>query len=173
VSTGEVGDVIMAEVNIRRATLADAELLAGLNKDIQQIHADAYPSLFKQPDNFAEFVADFETHKLSDVDGFVLIIEADQQAVGYIYAKVVTRPENAYVYAQKLMLVDVIAIKPAYQKKGYGQKLINAVRDEALAQGIHRMLLDTYEFNANAQQFYVKLGFKRMKIQMALDLNQQ
>ena len=159
----------MPDVNIRRVTRVDAALLAGLNKDVQQIHADAYPSLFKQPDNFAEIVADFHTRILADEDGFVLIIEADQQAVGYIYARVVTRPENAYIYVQKLMHVDVISIKPAYQNKGYGQKLMQAVRDEAVAQGIYRVVLDTYAFNENAQQFYAKMGFERFKIQMALD----
>ena len=163
----------MPDVNIRRATLADAELLAGLNKDVQQIHADAYPYLFKQPDNFAEIVTDFKSRILADEDGFVLIIEASQQAVGYIYAKVVKRPENAYIYAQKWMLVDAISVKPNCQNKGYGQKLIQAVRDEAVAQGIRRVLLDTYEFNSNAQQFYAKMGFERMKIQLTLDLNQQ
>ena len=160
----------MPNVNIRRATLADAELLAGLNKDVQQIHADAYPYLFKQPDNFAEIVADFKTRILADTDGFVLIIEADQQAVGYIYARVVARPENAYIHEQKLMLVDSISVKPSHQNKGYGQKLMSAVRNEAVARGIRRVLLDTYEFNSNAQQFYAKLGFERVKIQMALDV---
>jgi ribosomal protein S18 acetylase RimI-like enzyme len=85
----------------------------------------------------------------------------------------VTRPENAYIHEQKWMLVDNISVTPTYQNKGYGQKLMNAVRDEAIAQGIRRVLLDTYEFNVNAQQFYAKLGFERMKIQLTLDLNQQ
>jgi ribosomal protein S18 acetylase RimI-like enzyme len=161
---------MMPDVNIRRATLGDAHLLAELNKDIQQIHADAYPYLFKQPDNFAEVMADFQSRILADVDGFVFIVEADQQAVGYIYARVVTRPENAYVYEQKSMVVDQVAVKPDCQNKGYGKQLMQAVRDEAVAQGIRRVLLNTYEFNANAQQFYTKMGFERRNIQMSLDL---
>lgn len=161
----------MNEAVIRQATLADVELLATLNRDVQQIHAGAYPKLFKQPTNFAEIAADFKNRVLTDVDGFVLIIEADGQAVGYIYAKVVSRPENAYVYAQKYMLVDNISISPQYQDKGYGKMLMQAVCDVATAQGIGRVLLDTYEFNSNAQQFYAKMGFERMKIQMALDFN--
>ncbi len=161
----------MNDAVIRRATLADAELLAELNKDVQQIHADAYPKLFKQPNNTAEIVADFKTRILADADGFVLIIEVQQEAVGYIYAKAVTRPENAYVYAQKLMLVDQISIKPICQNKGYGQKLMQAVRDEAIALGLHRVLLDVYGFNSNAQQFYAKMGFERVSVRLALDFN--
>jgi ribosomal protein S18 acetylase RimI-like enzyme len=159
------------DVIIRRATLADVELLAELNKDVQQIHADAYPNLFKPPDNTAEIEVDFRTRILADVDGFVLIIEAEREAVGYIYAKTVTRPENAYVYAQKYMLVDQVSIKPAYQSRGYGQKLMDAVRSEAVAQGLHRVLLDMYAFNSNAQQFYAKIGFERVSVRMALDFN--
>ncbi|MBI1278502.1 MAG: GNAT family N-acetyltransferase [Anaerolineaceae bacterium] len=162
---------MMNDVVIRRATLEDAEILATLNRDVQQIHADAYPNFFKQPTNFADIAADFKNRVLTDVDGFVLIIEADGQAAGYIYAKVVSRPENAYVYAQKYMLVDNISISPQYQNKGYGKMLMQAVWDTAVTRGIHRILLDTYEFNSNAQQFYAKMGFERMKIQMALDFN--
>ena len=72
----------MNEAVIRRATLADAELLAELNRDVQQIHADAYPNLFKQLDNTAEIVADFKTRILPDADGFVFIIESEGQAAG-------------------------------------------------------------------------------------------
>lgn len=161
----------MNEAVIRQATLADVELLATLNRDVQQIHADAYPNLFKQPTNFAEVVADFKNRVLSDVDGFVLILDVEGEAVGCIYARTVTRPENAYVYAQQYMLVDQISVRPQYQNKGYGKMLMQAVCEVATARGIHRVLLDTYEFNSNAQQFYAKMGFERMKIQLALDFN--
>jgi diamine N-acetyltransferase len=159
----------MPDVNIRRATLADVCLLAELNKDVQQIHADAYPNVFKQPDNFTEIVADFETRILADVDGFVFIIEAETQAVGYIYARLVTRPENAYIYAQRFMLVDQVSVRPACQNKGYGQRLMQAVREVAAEHGVHRIQLDTYAFNANAQQFYANLGFERVSVRLALD----
>ena len=159
----------MPDATIRRATLADAGLLAGLNKDVQQIHADAHPKLFKQPHNFAEVVADFETRILSDIDGFVFIIEAEAQAVGYIYAKAVTRPESAYTYVQRQMVVDQIAVRPNDQHSGYGQMLMQAVRDEALAQGINRVVLDVYEFNSNAYRFYAKMGFERVSFRLALD----
>lgn len=161
----------MKDAIIRRATLGDAELLAVLNKDVQQIHADALPKLFKQPDNLVEVTADFQTRILADVDGLVFIAEADQQAVGYIYAKVVTRPENAYTFTQKLMLVDQISVRPSDQHKGYGQLLMQAVLDEASAQGVFRVVLDMYSFNSNAQHFYAKMGFERLSARMALDFN--
>ena len=39
---------------IRIATIGDAELLAELNGDVQQIHADAWPSFFRESTNQAE-----------------------------------------------------------------------------------------------------------------------
>lgn len=151
--------------------MADAEVLAVLNKDVQQIHADALPKLFKQPNDLTEIRADFQTRILADMDGFVLIAEDEQQAVGYIYAKVVVRPESAYTFTQRLMLVDQISVRSCDQHKGYGQLLMQAVLEEASARGIHRVVLDMYTFNSNAQHFYAKMGFERLSVRMALDLN--
>lgn len=72
-------------MNIRRATLDDVGLLVRLNEDVQRIHAEAYPHLFKQPDYLA-VAADFETRILGNAQGQVYIAEVDSEAVGYIYA---------------------------------------------------------------------------------------
>lgn len=91
--------------------------------------------MFKQQDTLDEVMADFETRILAGMDGYVFILEADRQAVGYIYGRVVTRPENAYLYSQKYMLVDQISVRPNSRNKGYGQRLMQAVRDMAVRAG--------------------------------------
>ena len=48
---------------------------------------------------------------------------------------------------------------------------MQTVRDEAVAQGLHRVLLDVYAFNSNAEQFYAKIGFERVSVRLALDFN--
>ncbi len=156
---------------IRRATGADVELLARLNQDIQLIHAEAYPDIFKRPDHLAAVAADFESRILGNVNGYVLIAEVEGEAVGYIYAQTVERPENPYTFAQRLMNVDQISVRPKFQNMGYGHMLIQAVVDLAKTHGIKRIVLDTYAFNRQAQSFYDVLGFKAAKYQMVLDFN--
>lgn len=157
-------------MNIRRATLDDVGLLAGLNEDVQRIHAAAYPHLFKQPD-YPAVAADFETRILGNPQGQVYIAEVDGEAVGYIYALQVERPENPYTFAHRYMLIDQISVKPTAQGRGCGRKLIEAVVEFASACGMARVTLETWEFNTHAHGFFEEVGFKRLKYTMALDLN--
>jgi hypothetical protein len=78
-------------MEIRRATARDAGIVARLNREVQQLHADALPRLFKPPSEgifapvaFAELVADPDT--------VVFIGEAGGEPVGYLYAQVARRP---------------------------------------------------------------------------------
>lgn len=160
----------MLDAQIRKASGADKHILAELNKDVQKVHADAYPELFKQPDNTSEVVADFESRILPDQDAVVLILEAGGQAVGYIYARVVARPETPYTHAQRYLLIDQISVKPDYQRYGFGKRLMEAICDEASKRGVSRLMLGMYTFNTKAANFYARMGFSHVYVQMALDL---
>ncbi len=157
-------------MNIRRATLDDVGILARLNEDVQRIHAAAYPTIFKQPD-YPAVMTDFKTRILGNPQGQVYIAEVDGEAVGYIYALKMERLENPYTYAQRYMLIDQISVKPTAQGHGCGRKLIQTVIDWATACGMARVMLDTWGFNVHAHGFFETMGFKRLKLSMALDLN--
>ncbi|MCA0452718.1 MAG: GNAT family N-acetyltransferase [Chloroflexi bacterium] len=157
-------------MNIRQATLDDVGLLAGLNEDVQRIHAAAYPHLFKQPD-YPAVAADFETRILGNTQGQVYIAEVDGEAVGYIYALKMERPDNPYTYAQRYMLIDQISVRPSEQGRGYGRKLIEAVIQWAADCGMGSVTLNTWGFNVHAHGFFEAMGFKRLKYSMGLDLN--
>jgi len=148
-------------------------LLAELNQDVQRIHAEAHPDWFKQPNQLDAVAVDFATRILGDTQEYVYIAEVDSEAVGYICARRVDRPENPYTYAQTLMLIDQISVKPRFQGRGCGRKLIQAVVDLAMTNRIERVILDTYAFNIKAQAFFSEMGFARMSMryQMALDFN--
>lgn len=53
-----------------------------------------------------------------------------------------------------------IDILPAYQHKGYGTKLIDALTDSLKAKGINSVMLVVNSSNSNAVCFYKKNGFK-------------
>jgi len=153
-------------MNIRRATLADAKRLAELNRDVQQLHVDMLPSFFKQPIDLSPIVSDFLQRILTNPNGCVWIAEHNGEAIGYICAEQRQRPETAYTYEQDTVYIDQIGVKPAYQNKGSGRALIQAVFDWARAAGIERVLLDTYAFNISAQGFFREMGFETLRIHM-------
>ncbi|MCB9452004.1 MAG: GNAT family N-acetyltransferase [Anaerolineaceae bacterium] len=160
-------------MQIRQATLADAEIVGRLICDVQQLHADALPHLFKPADDPALFVADCRERILVNPDGWVFVVEDDGEAIGYVYAHVSERPENAYTYARRMIHIDQISVKPDYQGGGYGRALINAVFDLARREGVERVTLGTLGFNTQAQGFFRKMGFDVFTYQMDVYLKEE
>jgi diamine N-acetyltransferase len=147
-------------MNIRPATLEDINVLAELNADVQRLHANALPYLFKQPDHSAAIIADFRERIFADVEGRVLLAEIDGEAAGYVYARVNHRPDNAYTYAFDTIHIDQISVRPIYQGQGFGRALVQVVFDWARAEKIDRVTLATWAFNIEAQAFFKKQGFE-------------
>jgi GNAT superfamily N-acetyltransferase len=145
---------------IRLASLSDADTLASLIQDVQRLHADAIPRLFKPPGDATLFADDFRERILSDQDSHAFIAEVDGAAAGYVVAIIIRRPETPYNYALKAVHIDQIAVRPAYQRGGCGRALIQAVFDLARNEGIERVNLNTWAFNHQAHTFFQRLGFE-------------
>ena len=157
-------------VTIRRATAADSQVLATLVADVQQLHADALPTIYKPVTDLTLFIDDVQNRLLANPDGWVYIAEVAGQAVGYVYVVREERPETPYTFARSHLLIDQIAVKPAYQGQGYGQALMRAICNLARAEGIAQVTLRVMEFNAAAIGFYQHLGFEMFSHGMVIDL---
>ena len=163
-------------MEIRRAGIDDAATLSALNVDVQRIHADAWPHIFKQPAS-DDFALEFMREQLADeVNNYFFITEQDGEAggyktaVGYIFARIVERPENPFMYAWKRLLIDQISVRPACQGHGAGRLLIQAVRDLAQERGIDTITLECWEFNQAAQGFFRSQGFAKFNVRMWLEM---
>lgn len=145
-------------MDVRLATLADAEIISTLNVDVQNVHAAALPHIFKHISD-PDFAVPYVTEQLGDPNNYFYIANIDGEDAGYIYTRVVRRPENAYMHPWNYVYIDQIAVKPAYQRHGCGAALIQAVRELAKEQGITTVAIDTWFFNEKAQAFFASQGF--------------
>ncbi|MDK6369624.1 ribosomal protein S18-alanine N-acetyltransferase [Aerococcus sp. UMB9870] len=57
-----------------------------------------------------------------------------------------------------------LAVLPAHQRQGLGQKLLSEASDQLKSQGMERMFLEVRATNLPAQTLYRKLGFERLAI---------
>jgi len=146
-------------IEIRRATRQDAQNLSALNVHVQKIHADAYPQLFKQPAN-PSFAAAFMERQLIDPSNVFYIASLREVDIGYIFVRIVERPENLLMYAWKLLYIEHISINPQYQRNGYGQRLLEEITHFARENGIETIALDIWVFNQQSQNFFKKHGFE-------------
>jgi GNAT superfamily N-acetyltransferase len=145
------------ECAIRSATLADVELLVGLNAFVQELHRTHEPDRFKQPD--ASAIASWFRARLQEPLALDWIAEVDGVAVGYVCVEQRERPENAFAYARCIHEIVNIAVLPEWQGRGIGSCLLKRAIDEARASGIGEVELACWTFNEAAQQAFKRFGF--------------
>lgn len=155
-------------MNIRLAVATDAEILSSLNADVQQLHADAWPHLFKQPSE-GTFPPSAAKELIDEPYNRIYIGEIDGAAIGYIYAEIQVRPENPFTYERKQVLIHHISILPEHQKKGYGEQLIQSVKRLAREHDIQTIMLDVWSFNTKAKAFFERQGFTVFNQRMWLE----
>ena len=157
-------------MQIRRATVEDAELLCHLVGAVQQIHYEARRDFFKPYTITPELIADFQ-NRLSDEQVYVFIGEVDGEPVGYILAQLFERADNPYTYASRQLLVDQMSVNPEQRSKGYGEALMERVFDLAKSLGCKSVILTVWAFNERAVEFYRRQGFvaRDMRMEVSLD----
>ncbi len=104
-------------MNIRQAVPTDNLLLSILSVDVQRLHAENHPDIFKMPQN-DDFAVAFFAEMLIDPLTRIFIAEEDGQALGCVLCKLVERAENPFTVAIRYLLVDQISVQPEAQGKG-------------------------------------------------------
>ncbi|MDX1991628.1 MAG: GNAT family N-acetyltransferase [bacterium] len=146
-------------VQIRKAALNDAELLARLNASVQRLHYEARPDIFKPPELNDEIIA-WYAELLKQPENHFFIAEAEGRAVGYVGAKVVRQPATPFTVAMDGVLIDQISVNDDQRGKGYGAALMQAVVDLARTKKINRITLGVWDFNNHAIEFYKRQGWR-------------
>lgn len=154
------------KMHIRNASVADLEIIIELNALVQRQHADALPDLFKtsaEPQQTRNAFRDL----LADSASLVLLAE-DEQPAGYLWAQFQNRQDGWARFAARLLYVQHIVVAPHFRRRGIGSLLMNNAVEIAQREGIKRLELDVWSFNAEAKRFYEKHGFKIFNEKMML-----
>jgi diamine N-acetyltransferase len=139
----------------------DFELVAKLNKYVHDLHVNLYPEYFKEY-NY-EDIKDF-FKGIIDRENFVfLVLEEDDESIGYAWFELRNYPDNAFKKAYKSVYVHQISISENQRKRGYGTKLMDEISNIANANGIKKIELDYWFNNEIAKNFYKKSDFVKYR----------
>jgi len=147
-------------MNIRRAVLADSLLLSTLCMDVQKLHAQNHTALFKEPPS-PDFAVPFFEKMFLDDTKYIYIAEENEQALGYIFFKVVERNENPFLFSRRYLLIDQISVRPEAQGQGVGKVLMQQVEVVARELGVPLVELGSWDFNTNAHGFFERMGYEK------------
>ena len=147
-------------MKIRKAMATDSLLLSSLCVDVQRLHAENHPEIFKMSHN-NDFAVDFFDEMLANTATTIFIAESDDEPLGYILCKLIERPENTFTFAMSYLLVDQVSVRPAEHGKGVGAALLNQAEILAKELNVSRIQLDSWGFNTEAHGFFEKMGFEK------------
>ena len=128
--------------------------------DVQRLHAEHHPSIFKMPES-DDFAASFFKEMLADPTVTIFIAEEAGESVGYILCKLLERPETPFTFAARTLLVDAISVRPAARGQGVGAVLMRQAELLARELDVQRIQLDSWDFNLNAHAFFESVGFQK------------
>lgn len=153
----------MTEINIRKASIEDAEMLAELS------YKTFYDAFHAHPKNAPEDLADYmekafntETVRaeLLEETSIFLVAEIEREIAGY--AKVMIGAIEDGISAEKPIELNRLYSHQKFLGKGVGARLMDECFNIAKEYDCDVMWLGVWEFNPRAQTFYKKYGFREV-----------
>ena len=158
----------MTDPMVRRAEPKDAALVSRLNADVHAVHAAGMPERFKPP-GAETFPPPAVCDLLGRPETLIFLAYAGGVPVGYVYAEVMRRPENAICFEASMVYIHHISVSPDYRGRGIGKALLEAVRTAGREVGIGRIGLDVWMFNDAARSFFRSKGLVAVREVLSLE----
>ncbi|MDB5006181.1 MAG: family N-acetyltransferase [Mucilaginibacter sp.] len=153
----------MEQVTVRKARLDDLEVLFDFEKEIIRTERP-FDSTLKEGDIH---YYDLE-YMVGATDVEVVVAEIGTEVIGSGYARI----ENSKIYNkhQKHAYLGFMYVKTEHRGKGINYKVIEALKNWSLLNGITEFRLEVYDENLRAIKAYEKIGFAKLLVQMRMGL---
>ena len=145
---------------IRLAEMRDKEALNRLRRQVNDLHVQGRPDVFKP--GFGPEIRDHADLYLKKEIGYAAVEEIDDAIAGMVMVDYIERPENPYNLARRFVHIAEICVDERFRRQGVGKKLLNYVKADARAKGYDRIELDVWSFN-DALAFYEAQGFSTFR----------
>jgi ribosomal protein S18 acetylase RimI-like enzyme len=93
-------------------------------------------------------------------DGFLLLAEVDDHAVGYVLVEVLDRAGNWRIVGNRYANLESIAVLPAFRGGGVGTALMARAHDRLRELGIEEVVTQVVAGNEDARRFYERDGLR-------------
>ena len=157
------------EISVRKATADDYNSVCGLFDEIDALHRDHLPHLFKKPGGAAR-EQDYYLGLIADENVALLVAEADEKLVGFGHTIVRDAPPFPVFVPRRYAIVEGIVVKSGFQNHGIGRILMDKMQEWSIAKGATSIELNVYEFNETAISFYERVGYQTFTRKMSKEL---
>ncbi len=150
--------------NIRKATISDLPKINTLLYEVQKVHSDVRPDLFKAG---AKKYTDKQLKAIFENDMTpVFVFETNNNILGYVFCIFKQELTSNTLTPIKTLYIDDLCVDEHSRGEHIGTKLYNFVIDYARKTGCYNVTLNVWADNLNAVKFYESIGLKIQKIGM-------
>jgi ribosomal protein S18 acetylase RimI-like enzyme len=158
-------------VSIRRADPADYQAVCELLAELDALHAEHLPDVFRKTEGPAR-EWDYYCGLLADDNVAVFVAEADGRVVGLAHVAIREAPAIPIFVPRRYAVVDAIGVRSGFRRRGIGRRLLDAVHAWAVEKGASSVELNVHEFNQEAIAFYRAVGYETLRRQMGRKLTE-
>jgi ribosomal protein S18 acetylase RimI-like enzyme len=156
---------------IRRACEEDIPGLLKLLLQVDMVHHEGRPDLFKGP--ATKYDAEQLKVILKDDKKPVFVCVDDEGSVlGHAFCAVQQHPDDNVLTDIKTLYIDDICVDEAARRQHVGKQLYDHVIAYAGENGFYNVTLNVWSLNPGALHFYESMGMKPQKIGMEKVLKQ-
>lgn len=149
-------------IHVRDATSDDVDSQIELMAQVQSLHAQGRPDLFRPADGDA--LREFLLASLAE-DSIVLIAEDPEgRALGYLLAEMTSRPDSPFLLAHTGVYVHHIAVDAGARRQRVGELLMDEIAERARQASASTLRLDSWSFNTEAHRFFEAQGFAASRV---------
>ena len=152
-------------MKVRRAENKDIEKILDLLIQVDMVHHNGRPDIFKGP------VTKYDAEQLEDIikddnrPVFVCVDDNDL-VLGHAFCMHQQIQDHKLLTDIKTLYIDDICVDETQRGKGVGRMLYEYVKEYAKEKGFYNITLNVWECNPTAIKFYESMGLKPQKIGM-------
>ena len=152
-------------MKVRRAENKDIEKILDLLIQVDMVHHNGRPDIFKGP------VTKYDAEQLEDIikddnrPVFVCVDDNDN-VLGHAFCMHQQIQDHKLLTDIKTLYIDDICVDETARGKGVGRMLYEYVKEYAIEKGFYNITLNVWECNPTAIKFYESMGLKPQKIEM-------
>ena len=149
---------------VRRAIEADIPALMALLVQVDMVHHNGRPDLFKGPTTKDSEDDLKRIFKNDELPVFVCVDEADK-VLGHGFC-VVEHYGGQLMTERTTLYVDDICVDEAARGRGVGRAIYDHILDFARETGCYNVTLNVWSCNPGAMAFYEKMGLAPYRVSM-------
>ena len=154
---------------VRRAKIEDIPRILELLVQVDMVHHNGRPDIFKGP--ATKYSEEELLEIINDEKSPVFVcLDEDGVVLGHAFCQHKQVLGDRVLTDLRTLSIDDICVDEASRGKGVGKKLYEHVMDYARDNGFYNVTLNVWDCNPNAYRFYEKMGFKVQKTGMEIVL---